>query len=122
MSRPLRIEFPGALYHVTSRGDRREPIYRDDADRECQLDVLAEAVARFDAHVLAYGQMGNHYHLVLQTHTGRLSRLMRPLNGVYTQGLQSPPWPGRPSAPGSLQGGAGGPRKLPGDAVPLRGA
>lgn len=85
MSRPLRIEFPGALYHVTSRGDRREPIYRDDADRECQLDVLAEAVARFDADVLAYCQMGNHYHLVLQTHSGWLSRLMRHLNGVYTQ-------------------------------------
>lgn len=85
MSRPLRIEFPGAVYHVTSRGDRREPIYRDDADRECQLAVLAEALARFDAEVLAYCLMGNHYHLVLQTHAGQLSRLMRHLNGVYTQ-------------------------------------
>lgn len=49
MSRPLRIEFPGAVYHVTSRGDRREPIYRDDIDRHTQLAVLAEASARFDA-------------------------------------------------------------------------
>ncbi len=85
MSRPLRIEFPGAVYHVTSRGDRREPIYRDDIDRQCQLDVLAEALARFDASVIAYCLMGNHYHLVLQSHSGQLSRLMRHLNGVYTQ-------------------------------------
>jgi len=85
MSRPLRIEFPGAVYHVTSRGDRREPIYRDDADRLCQLDVLASALARFDADVLAYCLMGNHYHIVVQTHAGQLSRLMRQLNGVYTQ-------------------------------------
>lgn len=85
MSRPLRIEFPGAVYHVTSRGDRREPIYRDDADRLRQLDVLATAMDRFDAQVLAYCQMGNHYHLVLHTRQGNLSRLMRHLNGVYTQ-------------------------------------
>lgn len=85
MSRPLRIEFPGAVYHVTSRGDRREPIYRDDVDRHTQLAVLAEATARFDAQVLAYCLMGNHYHLVLCTRSGALSRLMRQLNGVYTQ-------------------------------------
>ena len=56
MSRPLRIEFPGAVYHVTSRGDRREAIYRDDADRLAQLDILAQAMKRFDAQVLAYCQ------------------------------------------------------------------
>ena len=56
MSRPLRIEFPGAVYHVTSRGDRREAIYRDDADRLAQLDILAQAIDRFDAQVLAYCQ------------------------------------------------------------------
>jgi putative transposase len=85
MSRPLRIEFPGAVFHVTSRGDRREPIYRDDADRVTQLAVLDEATSRFDASVLAYCLMGNHYHLVLCTRSGALSRLMRHLNGVYTQ-------------------------------------
>ena len=85
MSRPLRIEFPGAIYHVTSRGDRREPIYRDDDDRRAQLDVLAQAMDRFDAQVLAYCLMGNHYHLVLHTRQPNLSRLMRHLNGVYTQ-------------------------------------
>ncbi|MFT3819527.1 MAG: transposase [Rubrivivax sp.] len=85
MSRPLRLEFAGAVYHVTSRGDRREAIYRDDADREAQLDVLAHAMDRFDAQVLAYCQMGNHYHLVLHTRQANLSRLMRHVNGVYTQ-------------------------------------
>jgi putative transposase len=85
MSRPLRIEFPGAVYHVTSRGDRREPIYRDEVDRQMQLDVLAQAMDRFDAQVLAYCLMGNHYHLVLHTRQGNLSRLMRHFNGVYTQ-------------------------------------
>ena len=85
MSRPLRIEFPGAIYHVTARGDRREPIYRDDADRTAQLHVIAQAMERFDAQVLAYCQMGNHFHLVLHTRQGNLSRLMRHINGVYTQ-------------------------------------
>lgn len=85
MSRPLRIEFAGAVYHVTSRGDRREAIYRDDADRLVHLAVVAQAMDRFDAQVLAYCLMGNHYHLVLHTRQANLSRLMRHLNGVYTQ-------------------------------------
>ncbi len=85
MSRPLRIEFPGAVYHVTSRGDRREPIYRDNEDRTAHLDVIAQAMDRFDAQVLAYCQMGNHFHLVLHTRQANLSRLMRHVNGVYTQ-------------------------------------
>jgi putative transposase len=85
MSRPLRIEFPGAIYHVTSRGDRREPIYKGDDDRHAHLAVLAEALDRFDAQVLAYCLMGNHYHLVLHTRQSNLSRLMRHVNGVYTQ-------------------------------------
>jgi putative transposase len=85
MSRPLRIEFPNAIYHVTSRGDRREPIYRDEVDRQAQLDAIALAMERFDAQVLAYCQMGNHFHLVLHTRQANLSRLMRHVNGVYTQ-------------------------------------
>ena len=51
MSRPLRIEFPGAIYHVTSRGHRREAIYRDDADRQAHLALIAHAMNRFDAQV-----------------------------------------------------------------------
>jgi putative transposase len=85
MSRPLRIEFPDAIYHVTVRGDRREDIYCDDEDRQAQLGVLAHALGRFDAQVLAYCQMTNHFHLVLHTRQANLSRLMRHVNGVYTQ-------------------------------------
>ena len=90
MSCPLRIEFPGAVYHAPSRGDRREPIYRDDEDRTTHLEVIAQAIDRFDAQVLAYCQMGNHYylvlyHVVLYTRQANLSRLMRHVNGVYTQ-------------------------------------
>lgn len=85
MSRPLRLEFAGAVYHVTSRGDRRELIYRDDHDRDEHLAVLELAMDRFDAQVLAYCLMGNHYHLVLHTRSANLSRLMRHLNGVFTQ-------------------------------------
>lgn len=65
MARPLRLEFPGATYHITSRGDRREPIYRDDTDRSAHLQVIGAAMDRFEANVLAYCLMGNHYHLVV---------------------------------------------------------
>jgi putative transposase len=85
MSRPLRIEFEGAVYHVTSRGDRREPIFEDDVDREICLELVGEALMRFDASMLAWCLMGNHYHFVLQTRRANLSRLMRHINGVYTQ-------------------------------------
>ena len=85
MSRPLRLEFPGALYHLTARGDRREPIFEDDDDRVQLLNVLARGLERFDANCYAYCLMSNHYHFVVQTRRGNLSRLMRHVNGVYTQ-------------------------------------
>lgn len=85
MARPLRIEFPGAVYHVTARGDRREPIYMDDEDRSLHLGLIGKALMRFDARALAYCLMGNHVHLVLQTQQPNLSRIMRHINGVYTQ-------------------------------------
>ena len=85
MARPLRIEFPGAVYHVTSRGDRREPIFDDDEDRMNLLSVVAHTMTRFDAAVLAYCLMDNHYHFVIHTRLANLSQLMRQLNGVYTQ-------------------------------------
>lgn len=85
MARPLRLEFSGALYHVTSRGDRREPIYEDDEDRVAFLGVLASVVERFNWLVHAYCLMGNHYHLLIETPDGNLSKGMRQLNGVYTQ-------------------------------------
>ena len=85
MARPLRIEFSGAVYHLTARGDRREPIFEDDGDRYTFLSVLGQALERFDAQCLAYCLMGNHYHLVVHTRQANLSQLMRHLNGVYTQ-------------------------------------
>ncbi len=85
MARPLRIELAGALYHVTSRGDRREPIYLDDQDRELWLDTLAMVCERFNWRVHAYCLMTNHYHIVVETPEANLSKGMRQLNGVYTQ-------------------------------------
>ena len=85
MARPLRIEFPGALYHVTSRGDRREAVFEDDEDREVFLGVLTEVVSRFNWLCHAYCLMDNHYHLVIETLEGNLSKGMRQLNGVFTQ-------------------------------------
>ena len=81
----MRIEFDGALYHVTFRGDRREAIYEDDADREQFLEILGEAIATFNWACHAYCPMGNHYHLVIETPDGNLSKGMPQLNGVYTQ-------------------------------------
>jgi len=85
MARPLRIEFAGALYHVTSRGNRREAIYSNDVDREDWLEVLAQTCHRYNWVIHAYCQMTNHYHLLVETVDGNLSRGMRQLNGVYTQ-------------------------------------
>jgi REP element-mobilizing transposase RayT len=85
MARPLRLEFAHALYHVTSRGDRREDIYADDQDRQAWLDVLAHVCERFNWTVHAYCLMSNHYHLVVETPDANLSAGMRQLNGVYTQ-------------------------------------
>jgi len=85
MARPLRIEFDGALYHVTSRGNKREDIYLDDIDRLIFLDVLAEVCRRFNWVCHAYCQMTNHYHLLIETPDANLSLGMRHLNGVYTQ-------------------------------------
>jgi REP element-mobilizing transposase RayT len=85
MARPLRLEFAHALYHVTSRGDRREDIYHDDADRQAWLTVLAQVCKRFNWTVHAYCLMSNHYHLLVETPDANLSAGMRQLNGVYTQ-------------------------------------
>ena len=85
MARPLRLEFAGAVYHVTSRGDRREDIFVDDEDRQAWLSVLSLVCERFNWVVHAYCQMSNHYHLLLETPDGNLSAGMRQLNGLYTQ-------------------------------------
>jgi len=85
MARPLRLEFAGALYHVTSRGNRREMIFESDDDRHTFLSVFEEVCETFNWECHAYCLMGNHYHLLIETPDGNLSKGMRQLNGVYTQ-------------------------------------
>ena len=85
MARPLRIEYPGAFYHLTARGNARQAISLDDSDRTTFLAVYAEVAARFGWRTHAWCLMDNHYHLVVETPEANLSRGMRQLNGVYTQ-------------------------------------
>ncbi len=85
MARPLRIEYPGAVYHVTSRGNAGELIYKDDQDRRKFLEILAKAKKKYNTLCHTYCIMDNHYHLLLETLDGRLSLLLRQINGVYTQ-------------------------------------
>lgn len=85
MARPLRIEYPGAYYHVTSRGNEQKPIFRDNEDRRKFLDLLGRAAEQFHLRIHAYVLMGNHYHLLVETPREGLNRALRYLNGVYTQ-------------------------------------
>ena len=85
MSRPLRLEFPDALYHITSRGDRWEDIYDDDADREAFLKIFSKVIEQNNWYCYSYCLMSNHYHLLVQTPDANLSKGMRQLNGIYTQ-------------------------------------
>jgi len=87
MARPLRIEFPGAAYHVTSRGNAQQAIFIADEDRGQFLDLLSIVVERFNWLCHAYCLMENHYHVLIETPDGNLSKGMRELNGVYTQGF-----------------------------------
>ena len=85
MARPLRMEFPGAVYHLTSRGNARQKIFFGDADRELFLDTLTQVVSRYGWICHAYCLMANHYHLLVETPRGNLAIGMRQLNGIYTQ-------------------------------------
>ncbi len=85
MARPLRIEYPGAVYHVMNRGLARQVVFRDPDDFETFLRVLGETHALWGVEVLAYCLMGNHYHLCLRTPVANLGRVMRHVNGLYTQ-------------------------------------
>jgi putative transposase len=85
MARPLRIEYPGAVYHITSRGNEKKPIYKDDQDRESFLFALDKVNKRYHWLCPAYCLMDNHFHLLIETLEGNLSLGMRQLNGVYTQ-------------------------------------
>ena len=87
MSRPLRLEFSGALYHVTSRGNERKAIYLEDSDFEIFLNLLNTVCSRYNWVIHAYCLMDNHYHLLVETPDANLSKGMRQLNGVFTQSI-----------------------------------
>jgi REP-associated tyrosine transposase len=84
MARPLRIAYPGAYYHVTSRGNERKDVFKSRKEREKFLEYLASATERYGAAIHAYCLMSNHYHLLLETPEGNLSQIMRHINGAYT--------------------------------------
>jgi REP element-mobilizing transposase RayT len=85
MARPLRIEYPGAVYHVTSRGNARQSIFIDDVDRQLFLEVLGNVVEKYNWLCHAFCLLDNHYHNLVETQDPNLSLGMRQLNGVYTQ-------------------------------------
>ena len=85
MARPLRLQYPGAVYHLTSRGSARQKIFWDDTDRETFLQTLGQVISRYGWLCHAYCLMDNHYHLLVETPKPNLARGMRQLNGIYTQ-------------------------------------
>ena len=101
MSRPVRIEFPGANYYVSSRGNGAKAVFLDDEDRGVFLNVIETVVSRFEWLVHSYVLIDNHYHLVVECPNANLSKGMRQLNGVYTQhfnrrhGAEGPLFQGR---------------------------
>ncbi len=84
MGRPLRIEYPGALYHITSRGNEKREIFRDDGDRKKFCEVLADYHDRFNVYIHSFVLMKNHYHLILETPQANLLKVMHGINGKYT--------------------------------------
>src|SRR3989338_7626496 len=89
MARPLRIEFPGAFYHVTTRGNARGAIFSSDEDRNQLLFIFGKIADKFNWRCYSYCLMNNHYHLVIQTTDPTLSRGMQHLNGTFTQWFNS---------------------------------
>lgn len=84
MARPLRIEYSGAFYHVTSRGNERKAVYKSQRDREKFFSYLESATERYGAVVHVFCLMDNHYHLLIETPSGNLSQIMHHINGAYT--------------------------------------
>src|SRR5881394_1841012 len=85
MARKLRVEYPGAIYHLMNRGDRREPLFKDDEDRQRFLGTLGEACVKTGWQVHAYCLMVNHFHLVIETPQANLVAGMKWQLGVYTK-------------------------------------
>jgi REP element-mobilizing transposase RayT len=84
MSRSLRIEYAGAFYHVTSRGNERKAVFRTHRDREKFLSYLDSSTERYRAVVHVYCLMNNHYHLLIETPSGNLTQIMHHINSAYT--------------------------------------
>ncbi|MCI0468583.1 MAG: transposase, partial [Nitrospirae bacterium] len=84
MARPLRIEYEGALYHITARGNERNTIYRDEGDYQKFLEILSELPQRYGVILHGYVLMGNHYHLLIETPKGNITKAMHYLNVAYT--------------------------------------
>ena len=84
MARPLRILYPGAFYHITSRGNEQKALFKSNKDREKFIEYLESATERYDAVIHAYCLMDNHYHILLETPSGNLSKIMAHINGAYT--------------------------------------
>ena len=84
MARPLRINYSGAFYHVTSRGNERKNVFKSKRDREKFFEYLDSATQRYDAVIHAFCLMDNHFHLLIETPSGNLSQIMRHINGAYT--------------------------------------
>lgn len=84
MARPLRIQYPGALYHVTNRGNERKPIFRDNADRHAFFEILGRSLTVYSVKLYSFVLMNNHFHLLVQTPLGNLSQFMRHFNISYT--------------------------------------
>jgi REP element-mobilizing transposase RayT len=89
MARPLRIQYPGAGYHVMARGNHGQGIFQDDRDRQCFLETLGEACEKTGWRIHAYVLMGNHYHLLVETPEGNLVQGMKWVQGAYTQRYNS---------------------------------
>jgi len=85
MGRPLRIQFPGAIYHITARGNNKQDIYHDEEDAELFLEIVEQAVERYGIIIHAYCLMRNHYHLLVEIPHGYLSEPMRQINLTYTK-------------------------------------
>ncbi len=85
MSRPLRIDYPGAWHHVMNRSRKGTILYHDEEDFLLFLSLVRETSAMYHMNVSSYCLMSNHYHLLVQTEEGNLTRCMRHINGIYTQ-------------------------------------
>src|SRR2546427_553725 len=84
LARKLRVQYPGAIYHVMNRGDRREPIFKDDADRQRWVETLGECCAKTNWQMHAYCLISNHFHLLLETPKANLVAGMKWFLGTYT--------------------------------------